>query len=84
MGRRWSEVLFIGSNAFFMAGAAAFSNHHEDDLGSQWTVTIMCLLAKMNSAASFCVIYTHTVEIFPTSIRNFLCNFYFIFEYLLV
>ena len=72
IGRRWSDVIFIGTNAVFLGVAAIFSNHAEDDLTSQWTVTAMCLLAKMNSAASFCVVYAHTVEIFPTSIRHYL------------
>ena len=63
-------MIFLGTNAVFLGVAAIFSNHDEDDAVGQWTVTIMCLLAKMNSAASFCVVYIHTVEIFPTGIRN--------------
>ena len=40
----------------------------------------MSLLAKMNTSAGYNVIYVHTMEIFPTQIRQFLCISLFVYS----
>ena len=48
----------------------SIANHHETDLTSQWSVSILCMIAKFNCTASFYFYYLQAIEIFPTCVRN--------------
>ena len=46
------------------------ADHHQSDLTSQWSVSILCMIAKFNCTATFYFYYLQAIELFPTCIRN--------------
>ena len=60
-------LLFNGTT---LGITCAIANHHIDDYGSQWAVSLLCMVAKFNCTVSFYFYYLQAIEIFPTCIRN--------------
>jgi hypothetical protein len=48
----------------------SIADHHKDDLTSQWSVSILCMVAKFNCTMAFYFYYLQAIEIFPTCVRN--------------
>ena len=69
-GRRWSHTLTLFFNAIVFAIIVSIANHHENDLTSQWSVSILCMIAKFNCTMSFYFFYLQSIELFPTCVRN--------------
>ena len=57
-------------NAIVFATTVSIANHHEDDLVSQWSLSILCMIAKFNCTMSFYFFYLQAIELFPTCVRN--------------
>lgn len=57
-------------NAIVFAVTIPIANHHKDDLTSQWSVSILCMIAKFNCTMSFYFFYLQAIELFPTCVRN--------------
>ena len=49
---------------FFLRKSHA--NHHANDLTSQWSVSILCMIAKFNCTMAFYFYYLQSIELFPT------------------
>ena len=57
-------------NSIVFAIAVSIANHHQEDLASQWSISILCMIAKFNCTMSFYFYYLQGIELFPTCIRN--------------
>ena len=69
-GRRWSHTFTLCFNSIVFAIIVSIADHHEDDLTSQWSVSILCMIAKFNCTMSFYFFYLQAIELFPTCVRN--------------
>merc|ERR1712226_1809710 len=69
-GRRWSHTITLAFNTLVFAITVCIANHHENDLVSQWSVSMLCMIAKFNCTMAFYFYYLQSIELFPTCIRN--------------
>ena len=69
-GRRWSHTITLTFNTIVFAVTVCIANHHASDLASQWSVSILCMIAKFNCTMAFYFYYLQSIELFPTCIRN--------------
>ncbi|CAB4067701.1 SLC22A4_5 [Lepeophtheirus salmonis] len=66
-GRRWTHVGFQAVNVINMLMIIAVQNTMEDP---RIVVSVLCILAKLNSCAGYIVFEVQSTEIFPTPLRT--------------